>query len=551
MPIQLNLIGVDFSLAGTAGQKVPGKAAEVNGRAATFPANEAAQSPRAARSGGREAVTKPTLTENSRKNAAGRAAGVEEAQKRSPLLAALAGIANDHPAKKTFSAVMAETIRRPGRAMEGQVAEVPRMDRAPRRYASKRPVPVISASEKQTGTTQETGNLVKVSTSVQARQPRRGMGSEDGPTASGMPTKAAARKPAPESSRAAPQSPGRGEPRAKADKPAEEIGRAASTPPKTSVPKPPAANGEASGQPRVHSEARPKAVSFSEHIVRIVRTNQASSEAPQPIPATPAAVTKTPDNLAGTRLRLVAGNQPRGSQAAEKPGHRPVPTKAFAGEPKPGRRAGDAARPGLDVHVRPISTDPGHGQVSAAVASEMHPLYTIKNSQPAQLNDVAHSLTASGASEATPQNVADQIAAHLRATMGRDGQQVVIQLNPPELGRVKLTLLAEGKDLRGELKVSKPETLDQLRLEAPNLFRQLADSGVHVRRLDMSLDDQGLQQQSNWLAREGERQEQEGPGQWPEPQAQEFSPEQGPSHGTSGTTPQVVYGSDGSLNLWV
>jgi len=91
--------------------------------------------------------------------------------------------------------------------------------------------------------------------------------------------------------------------------------------------------------------------------------------------------------------------------------------------------------------------------------------------------------------EAAPREaVASQVAEQIQANADRLNQQIEIRLHPPELGTVKLTLKADGSDIRGEMKVSNPDTAAQLQIESPGLFRRLADGGIQMRRLDISLD---------------------------------------------------------------
>jgi len=147
--------------------------------------------------------------------------------------------------------------------------------------------------------------------------------------------------------------------------------------------------------------------------------------------------------------------------------------------------------------------------------------------------------------------MADQVAAQVRANMARPGQQLVIRLNPPELGQVRLRLHAEGNDLTGELKVDNPQTLEQLRAESPALVRQLADSGVQVRRLDISLTDQHLQDESNWLGREGQRQEQHESGDWHDPRLLDAGGHEEPDIDDPDAGPRLAESADGSVNLWI
>ncbi|MFP4052723.1 MAG: flagellar hook-length control protein FliK, partial [Phycisphaerae bacterium] len=81
-------------------------------------------------------------------------------------------------------------------------------------------------------------------------------------------------------------------------------------------------------------------------------------------------------------------------------------------------------------------------------------------------------------------NPAEQVFVQMR-TMNSPGDQMVIRLDPPELGQVRITLEMDGEGMRGVLRVENPETLRQLQRESEGLMNRLAASGVQVRRLQV------------------------------------------------------------------
>jgi len=86
--------------------------------------------------------------------------------------------------------------------------------------------------------------------------------------------------------------------------------------------------------------------------------------------------------------------------------------------------------------------------------------------------------------------VVSQITQAFRAGNARTEGQLVIRLNPPELGEVRLEFQSEGKDLRAVLRVENSRTLVELQQEAPVLIERLGQSGVVVRRMDIVLNEQ-------------------------------------------------------------
>jgi flagellar hook-length control protein FliK len=84
----------------------------------------------------------------------------------------------------------------------------------------------------------------------------------------------------------------------------------------------------------------------------------------------------------------------------------------------------------------------------------------------------------------------EQIAGHLRGLGSQPGQQIIVRLNPPEMGAVRVTLREEGERIHGVLEVENSQTLTQLQREAPALINRLAESGIELARLDVSLTGQ-------------------------------------------------------------
>ena len=95
-----------------------------------------------------------------------------------------------------------------------------------------------------------------------------------------------------------------------------------------------------------------------------------------------------------------------------------------------------------------------------------------------------------------PSSPVNQIAEAFQSSAARNGQKIVIRLNPPELGQVRVMLRAEGNEVRGVLEVDNPRTLSQLQREAPIIMNRLADAGIQMKRMDLSLNDSGTGDQA-------------------------------------------------------
>jgi flagellar hook-length control protein FliK len=83
--------------------------------------------------------------------------------------------------------------------------------------------------------------------------------------------------------------------------------------------------------------------------------------------------------------------------------------------------------------------------------------------------------------------LADQIVQTVAVNNLHGTRHITIQLTPPELGRVRLTLEADGDHVRGVLEVQNPRALAELKQGTDNLAQRLAESGVDLKRLDVQL----------------------------------------------------------------
>jgi flagellar hook-length control protein FliK len=93
----------------------------------------------------------------------------------------------------------------------------------------------------------------------------------------------------------------------------------------------------------------------------------------------------------------------------------------------------------------------------------------------------------SSAAPAGPAPVVDQIAKGLSSVGAGDARRVTIELNPPELGRVQATFQAGADGVRCRLVVENPQTLDLVQSEKAALLQRLADGGVQVKQVEVSL----------------------------------------------------------------
>ena len=89
-----------------------------------------------------------------------------------------------------------------------------------------------------------------------------------------------------------------------------------------------------------------------------------------------------------------------------------------------------------------------------------------------------------------------QIQESIQSNLTRNGgnQQITIRLNPPELGKVLIKFQEQNNQITGTLEVSKSQTRYQIQQALPEMLRNLQESGIQIKRLEVTLSDQPQQQ---------------------------------------------------------
>jgi flagellar hook-length control protein FliK len=95
-------------------------------------------------------------------------------------------------------------------------------------------------------------------------------------------------------------------------------------------------------------------------------------------------------------------------------------------------------------------------------------------------------------------DVGKQILESIHNSISRQGsdQQITIRLNPPELGKVFIKFQEQDNQITGLMEVSKNQTRFEIEQALPQIVRNLADSGIHIKRFDVVLNNnEGSEQQ--------------------------------------------------------
>ena len=79
--------------------------------------------------------------------------------------------------------------------------------------------------------------------------------------------------------------------------------------------------------------------------------------------------------------------------------------------------------------------------------------------------------------------------------MSKDGSdepdhQITVRLNPPELGKVLIKFQQQDSELTGLMEVNKSQTRFEIEQALPQIMRNLANCGIHIKRLDVMLSNE-------------------------------------------------------------
>jgi hypothetical protein len=105
----------------------------------------------------------------------------------------------------------------------------------------------------------------------------------------------------------------------------------------------------------------------------------------------------------------------------------------------------------------------------------------------------ADSQVQQGVSENISVNVGKQILESIQGSINQQGgeKQITVNLNPPELGQVSIKFQEHGTEMSGLLEVNKAQTRSEIEQALPQIIRDLSDSGINIKRLEVVLTSDG------------------------------------------------------------
>lgn len=114
---------------------------------------------------------------------------------------------------------------------------------------------------------------------------------------------------------------------------------------------------------------------------------------------------------------------------------------------------------------------------------------TIEQSITTVENAKASNLTQQSVPNDVPANIGKQILESIHSSLTQQGgdKQITVHLNPPELGEVFIKFQEQDTQITGMLEVSKTQTRFEIEQALPQIIRNLSDSGINIKRLEVVL----------------------------------------------------------------
>ncbi len=158
-----------------------------------------------------------------------------------------------------------------------------------------------------------------------------------------------------------------------------------------------------------------------------------------------------------------------------------------------------------DIQDGSIETEASDSNNSDATLTSLQSLVT-DDSQMFKTFSAAENTHKANSADSTT-SVAGQIQYNIQSSLSADNREIVIQLNPPELGKVEIKFTEDSTGLTGVLSVDKPHTRYEIQQSLPEIIQNLKDGGVDIKKIEVVLTNQQEQQnmkdnssagQNNW-----------------------------------------------------
>jgi len=174
---------------------------------------------------------------------------------------------------------------------------------------------------------------------------------------------------------------------------------------------------------------------------------------------------------------------------------------AVSAKEQSGNPLGDSLLHKLNTAQVRIFTDEtkNGGSSTSNSGSNFEQMLSPNNAQsPVAEQPLVFTPTAKTADNASPSyvslSIGEQIQNSINSSLRQGDQQITVLLNPPELGKVCMKFQEHGDQITALLEVDKAQTRYEIQQALPQIVRNLADSGIQIKRLEVVLADQMEQQ---------------------------------------------------------
>jgi flagellar hook-length control protein FliK len=87
-------------------------------------------------------------------------------------------------------------------------------------------------------------------------------------------------------------------------------------------------------------------------------------------------------------------------------------------------------------------------------------------------------------------SVSSQIQQSIHSSFRSNSQEIIIHLNPPELGKVTIKFTEQDNAITGLLQVDKSQTRSQIQQALPEIIQNLHNSGIQIKNIEVVLTNQ-------------------------------------------------------------
>ncbi len=188
---------------------------------------------------------------------------------------------------------------------------------------------------------------------------------------------------------------------------------------------------------------------------------------------------------------------------------KPEPSQTFSessdcnAKEQAGNISGDSTVQNLNVTEVQISTGQTKGRGNATsnnssnsnfeqILSHNNPQTPVTEQSPTSAEapktaDLPEQTSSSDVSAGIGKQILESI--HSSLSQQSENQQIIVRLNPPELGKVFIKFQEQDAQITGLLEVSKTQTRYEIEQALPQIIRDLADCGIQIKRLEVLLSD--------------------------------------------------------------